>query len=157
MAIFDVPTNLFSNTFVFQIFIPFIILFAIFWGLLQSIGKFSTRINVILSFGFALTAAYTNPFILSYIAALGSTAALVLFGLLFLFGVIRWGLSRGHDIYFETSSYARQREHYERELAKVNRELAIPGLPQHRIEFLAKRQKELETKIKAAEAREKAG
>lgn len=157
MALFDFATGFITNTFIFQVLIPFIILFAIVWGLLEAIGKLGHKVNLVVAIGFALLAAYTNPFILTFIATLGSTVAIVLFGILFLFGIIRWGLSRGHDIYFETSSYKRQREYYEKELDKVNRELAKPGQSREKLGHLVDKQKELEKRIAVAKAREQAG
>ena len=103
MVTIDLPIDFLSNTFIFQNFVPFIILFAILFGLLESIGKFRLKTNLVVAIGFALIAVYTNPWVLSYIATLGSSAAVVLFGILFLFGIIRWGLGRGKDIYYETA------------------------------------------------------
>jgi hypothetical protein len=103
MVTIDLPIDFLSNTFIFQNFVPFIILFAILFGLLESIGKFKLKTNLVVAVGFALIAAYTNPWVLSYIATLGSSAAVVLFGILFFFGIIRWGLGRGKDIYDETA------------------------------------------------------
>lgn len=120
MALIDFSSNFLSNTFIFQTFIPFIILFAILWGLLEIIfEKWSSKIKIVISLGFALIASFTNGWILVYIATLGSYMAVVLFGILFLFGVLRWGLSRGHDIYYETSSYQKQYQHLARQKEKI--------------------------------------
>ena len=121
MALFDFTSTLFTNTFIFQNFIPFIILFAIFWGLLEAIHRLSSRVNLVISLGFALIAAFTNPWILVYIATLGSYTALVLFGLLFVFGVIRWGLGRGRDIYYDTASKGQRLERLYKEKEKWTR------------------------------------
>jgi hypothetical protein len=153
MAIFDVSTTFLTNTFVFQIFIPFIILFAVLWGLLEAINIGSSKVKLVISIGFALVASYTNSWILAYIAALGSYMAVVLFGILFLFGVIRWGLSRGHDIYFETSSYRRQIEKLAKEKAKLEEKLQKPGLKRAEGEAIYENIKKLEAKIHILQAR----
>jgi len=156
MALIDIPQDFLSNTFIFQNFIPFIVLFAIFWGLLEAIDRFRSKTNLVISLGFALIAAFTNPWILSYIATLGSYAALIMFGLLFLFGVVRWGLGRGRDIYLETSSYSRQRQHLEKRLFKINQELASSGLDPSKAEHLLKEKKDLENKIDLLRVKERA-
>jgi hypothetical protein len=154
MAIFDFPTTFLTNTFVFQIFVPFIILFAILWGLLEAIKIFeSSKVKLVIALGFSLVASFTNPWILAYIAALGAYMAVVLFGILFLFGVIRWGLSRGHDIYFETSSYRRQIEKLAKEKAKLEEKLQKPGLKQAEGEVIYEKIKKLEAKIHILQAR----
>jgi len=119
MAVFDFLTQFISNTFIFTNLISFIILFAILWGLLEAINKFSFRINLVISIGFALIAVFTNPWILSYIATLGSYLAVVLFGILFLFGVIRWGFGRGRDIYHDTASIGKKRERLAKQRGKL--------------------------------------
>lgn len=141
------PTDFLSNIFIFQTFIPFIILFAIIWGLLEAINRFSGKVNLVISLGFALIAAFTNPWILSYIATLGAYTAVVLFGILFLFGIIRWGLGRGHDIYFETSSYGKQYQHYERELKKIEEKLRSGELSESEMNSELKRAKEIKDKM----------
>lgn len=153
MAI-NFPADFLSNIFIFQTFIPFIILFAILWGLLEAIGIFkSYRTNLVIALGFSSIAAFTNPWILAYIATLGSYAAVVLFGALFLFGVIRWGLSRGRDVYFETSSYQKQIANLTKQKAKLEEKLGQKDLDRSQAESIVKQIKDLETKIRILEAR----
>lgn len=135
MALFDINSFL-TNTFVFQFFIPFIILFAILWGLLEAINVFhSSRVKIVIALGFALVASYTNPWILAYIATLGSYAAVILFGLLFLFGVVRWGLGRGKEIYIETAPYKKQIDDIAKKVEKLQRKLETQS-PQQQIETM---------------------
>lgn len=134
MALLDISTLL-TNSFVFQVFIPFIIIFAVFWGLLEMIDRFGSKVNLTISLGFALIAAYTNPWILAYIATLGSIAAVVLFGILFLFGVIRWGLGRGKEIYVETAAYDKQITEITKKIEKLNRNME-KQTPQQQIQTM---------------------
>jgi hypothetical protein len=148
MALSDlIPTNFLTNTFIFQSFIPFLILFAIIWGLLEAINRFSSKVNLIISIGFSLTAVFSNPWILVYIATLGSYAAVILFGMLFLFGVIRWGLGRGRDIYLETSSYDKQYKKLMEERAKLVEKVQSEENPEKQ-KALVKRIKDIEDKMK---------
>jgi len=145
MALTDFLPEL-TNSFIFQNFIPFIILFAIFWGLLEAIGRFKAKTNLVISLGFALIAGFTNPWILSYIATLGSYAALILFGMLFLFGVIRWGLGRGRDIYYDTASKEKRLEKLIREHEKWQNKLEAAGTDSEKAEII-KRLKDIEIKM----------
>ena len=145
MAILDISSFL-SNTFIFQIFIPFIILFAIFWGLLEAIGKLGHKVNLVLAVGFSLIAAYSNPFILSYIATLGSTVAVVLFGVLFLFGIIRWGLGRGGDIYRESASSEKRLEYLMKEKERWEKKYNSVKSDSEKAEIL-KRVRDIDTQM----------
>jgi len=151
MALFDFASSFITNTFIFQNFIPFIILFALLWGLMSAISsewfKFGKKVNLVISLGIALTAAYTNPWILAYIAALGSYAAVVMFGLLFVFGVVRWGLGRGRDIYYDTASRGKREEHLIKELENWQRK--FEGAPEgsKQREEIAKKMKQIESEL----------
>jgi hypothetical protein len=146
MALFDF-TSFISSTFVFQYFVPFIILFAIFWGLIEMIGRFKTKINLVLSLGFAMIAVYTNPWILVYIATLGSYAAVVLFGVIFIFGIIRWSLGRGQDIYYDTASKSKKLDKLIKESADLTRKLnGTPENSKERLEVF-RRLKDVNEKI----------
>ena len=147
MALSDFLPSL-SNTFVFQYFIPFVVLFAIFWGLLEMLGRFKPKVNLVVSIGFSLLAAYTNPWVLTYIATLGAYMAVVLFGILFLFGIIRWGLGRGKDIYFESSSCERQYKHYAKDMEKIDNKLRSGGLNSSEQTALLKQRSDIENKMK---------
>jgi len=156
MALFDFASSFLTNTFIFQTFVPFIILFAVIWGLLAAINRFNTKTNTVIAVGFALIAAYSNPFVLSYIAALGSSLALVLFVLLFVFGVIRWGLGRGRDVYFETSTYRKQYEHYGKELEKIESEVRGGGLSDAQMARKAKEYEDIKKKMAVLDLKMKA-
>ena len=145
MALTDFLPEL-TSSFIFQNFIPFIILFAIFWGLLEAINRFKAKTNLVISLGFALIAAFTNPWVLSYIATLGSYAALIMFGFLFLFGIIRWGLGRGKDIYYETASKERRLEKLMREQQKWQNKLEAAGSDSEKTEIV-KKLKDIEMKM----------
>lgn len=117
---------------------------------MEAINRFSSKVNLVISIGFSLIAVFTNPWILVYIAMLGSYAAVILFGLLFLFGVIRWGLSRGRDIYLETSSYEKQYQKLIEERAKLVEKLHSEENPEKQ-KGLVNRIKDIENKMKILE------
>ena len=83
--------------------LPFLIIFAITWGILSSLGVFERRINLVLSLALSILVIFTPQFTLfsTYIAQLGGQVAIIAFGVLFGFGVIMWALGRGRDIYEE--------------------------------------------------------
>jgi uncharacterized membrane protein len=148
MALFDFTSNFLTNTFVFQVFIPFLILFAILWGLLEAINVFgSSRVKLVIALGFTLIASFTNSWILAYIATLGAYMAVVLFGVLFLFGILRWGLGRGHDIYLETSSYEKQYKHYARQLRDIEDKVRSGGLSESEMHSEIKKAKDIKEKM----------
>jgi hypothetical protein len=149
MALTDFLPNL-TSTFVFQNFIPFIVLFAIFLGLLEAINRFKAKTNLVISLGFALIAAFTNPWVLSYIATLGSYAALIIFGMLFLFGIIRWGLGRGKDIYYETASKGKQLDKLTKQAEKLLNEYKSAPEGSKKKEEIHKRLRDIETQIDMA-------
>jgi hypothetical protein len=149
MAITDFfPSNIVTNTFFYQNLIPFIVLFAILWGLVEMAGRFKPKINIVIAGGFSLIAVYTNPWILTYIATLGVYMAVLIFGILFLFGIIRWGLGRGKDIYVETASYEKQLTSSMSQLQKIDDKLSSGGLSNTEANELLRRKSDLENKIK---------
>ncbi|HLC39700.1 MAG TPA: hypothetical protein VJJ76_02355 [archaeon] len=112
MALFDLSyiQSLGIDQLLFGLIFPFLVLFAIFWGLLATMRVFGTKVNTVLALILSLVILPTSAFVwfATYLVQLGSTLALVVFIAIFVFGVIRWGFSRGKDIYIGTGGYDRQ-------------------------------------------------
>ena len=112
MALFDLSyiQSLGIDQLLFGLIFPFLVLFAIFWGLLATMRIFGTKVNTVLALILSLVILPTPAFVwfATYLVQLGSTLALVVFIAIFVFGVIRWGFSRGKDIYIGTGGYDRQ-------------------------------------------------
>lgn len=106
---------------IFQLIIPFLIVFAILWGALEALGTFSRRINLILALSFSITSAVTDMFLWfsQYVVNLGTFLALGAFLALFGFGVLRWMLGRGRDIYYESAEPAKRLEKINRKIEKL--------------------------------------
>ena len=101
-------------------FLPFILIFAIFWGVLEAIDKFSRKVNLVLALALTLTAVYGGAltWFSTYIIPLSSYAAVIAFALVFIIGVGIWAISRGRDIYY-TEMPGKRAEKINKELAKL--------------------------------------
>jgi len=123
MPLFDLSyiQSLQIDQILFSLLLPFLVLFAIFWGLLSVMRIFGNKVNIILALAFSLVIIPTPAFVwfATYLVQLGTTVALAAFILLFIFGTIRWALFRGHDIYKETGGYDRQLKNIEKEIGKL--------------------------------------
>jgi len=112
MALFDLSyiQSLQIDQLLFSLLLPFLVLFAIFWGLLSTMRIFNSKVNIILALVFSAIILPTPAFVwfATFLVQLGTTLALGVFILIFIFGAIRWGLSRGRDIYIGTGGYDRQ-------------------------------------------------
>ena len=112
MALFDLSyiQSLGIDQLLFGLVFPFLVIFAIFWGLLATMRIFGTKVNTVLALILSLVILPTPAFVwfATYLVQLGSTLALVVFIAIFVFGVVRWGFSRGKDIYIGTGGYDRQ-------------------------------------------------
>jgi len=112
MALFDLTylQSIGIDQLLFGLLLPFLVLFAIFWGLLTAMRIFGSKVNTVLALIFALVIIPTPAFVwfATYLVQLGTTIALAAFILIFIFGVIRWAFGRGWDIYYRTGSYDRQ-------------------------------------------------
>jgi hypothetical protein len=86
-----------------QVVLPFLLIFAIMWGILGSLAVFKKRINLTLSIILAILAILTPTFEIfaTYLAMLGGQLSLILFILVFGFGVAMWALRGGRDIYYD--------------------------------------------------------
>ncbi len=118
----NLPTDqLFTN-----FFLPFILIFAILWGLFSMISIFNRKINIILAIGITLLVANTEYFVLlsTTVFQYSGFAGVVVFGVVLIFGIIRWGFSRGEDIYDVSGHSRRKFEKLAKDKAKHVKKLA---------------------------------
>jgi len=143
------------NEYLITYFIPFILLFAIFWGLLSMMKIFSRRINTFLALIFPLVfilgAPETFLWFSSYLISLGSFLAVGAFVVLFVFGAIRWAFHRGWDIYSDTKGVNIKLAKKQDEKLKLIRKLK-QSTNQGEQKDLIKRIKEVEDEIQLLEA-----
>src|SRR4030042_214811 len=95
-TIFDIG-SLAPNQLFYPLFLPFVIILVIFFGVLQMARIFRQRnINLILSLAITLLVSATPAFnILSTtLARYAGYTALIAFFLVFIFGIITWGIRR---------------------------------------------------------------
>lgn len=102
---------------IYSFFLPFIITFAIFWGVLSMMKFFNKRINLVLAFALTLAAAGGGlfNFYAQYLLVLGPVVAVGAFIIVFVVGTVIWAYGRGKDIYYGTDP--------ERRMEKINRDI----------------------------------
>lgn len=123
MATTDLIEYLLAESLVQQFFLPFILTFAIFWGLLEVLRIFNRRINLVLAFGITIAAAYGGlfSFLSEVLLQLGAMAGIVAFTLVFIVGVVMWALGRGGDIISPGRKARKLREKIEKLYEKASR------------------------------------
>jgi hypothetical protein len=87
----------------YSFFFPFLLIFAVLFAALEVVNIFSRKINLVLALVFTFLTFPTGTFVwfATILPTYGAIVAVGTFAALFFFGVIRWGLSRGKDIYME--------------------------------------------------------
>jgi len=145
MAILDLLYELAPWELINTFFIPFVVIFVMLWGILTAMGIFKNRkINIVISLGMVLFLASTDifPMVSQWMIQLGSLTAVAAFLLLFVGGVIIWGIGRGQSIYHGSNPY-RALKKIDNEIAKLNRKIGSEGNPQKQARMV-KRMRELE-------------
>lgn len=154
MAIVELLTELAPWELINTLFIPFIVIFVILWGILSAIGFFkkNRKINGVIALGITLFLASTDlfPMLSQWMIQLGSMTAVVVFLLIFVGGVIIWGVNRGRDIYFDTSSKGNRLKKLQKELSKEMEKYRKEGNAKKR-KNIWKRIDRLEREIKQIE------
>jgi hypothetical protein len=122
MAILDFLQSLSIESMFREFFLPFLLTFVIFWGILSALRIFNRKINLILAFGITIAAAYgglftwLNQFILVFSGYVGIAA----FGVLLVLGIVVWAYRRGEDIVSPSSKPAKIREKIEKLYEKAS-------------------------------------
>jgi len=104
-------------------FLPFVLTFVIFWGLLEALRVFNRRINLVLALGITIAAGYGGLFawLSSYMLTLGAYVGLAAFVIIFIVGAIVWALGRGEEIISPGRRAAKIREEIEKLYDKASR------------------------------------
>jgi len=100
--------------------LPVLIIFAILWALLNSVGVFNRKINLVLAAALTIMAVMTPQFTVftTYVAQLGAQVALVAFFVVFGVGAIAWALHGGRDIYYKHVNPSKRIDKLEKEKRK---------------------------------------
>lgn len=113
MALEDIVSSLFGNniynttpptgSIMYDYFLPFVIIWVVFYGILSAINLFrhKPRINLILSVGLTLMMTATPYWfgVGQFISEWGAWTSVIIFIVVFTFGVVMWGLGRGKEYY----------------------------------------------------------
>ena len=123
MALPEFSGSFYQNFYYF--FLPFIFVFAIFFGILSLANVFSKRINIVISAIVALALAPTDfyPFITNYLLRLGAWIVLIAFVLIFVVGVALVTAGKGREIYKKTLSPSEAIAQLEKEIKKIDEKI----------------------------------
>jgi hypothetical protein len=109
MALEDFLTNFIPNLPIeqygifYSLVLPFLIIFAVLFGALEFLHIFGRKVDLMLALVFTFLTLPTGAFtwFASILPTYGAIAAVGTFVALFIFGSLRFGFSRGKDIYKE--------------------------------------------------------
>lgn len=113
------PTEL-----IYTVFIPFIIAFAIFWGILSTLRIFNKKINLILSFAISFAALNYGAFgiVSTYLLSLSANLAVTAFVIIFILGIVIWSIFTMQDVFGPTDKkLMKTREKIEKLYRKLDR------------------------------------
>jgi len=120
-TILDLIPNLSTQELIFQIFLPFVLIFAILWGIISALRLFDNRVNLIISLVITILLASTEAFVTLtvFYTQLGASFVFLLFIGLFFVGGTMWALNRGKDIHHETSSPTKALDRINKHIGKL--------------------------------------
>ena len=98
-SIFSEPNNI-----IYQMFLPFLLITALFFGALEVLHVFKKRTSMILAILFSLFAFPTYSFFAYWLNILGSFAALAMFLGLFVFYSAVYAFRKNKTLWFQTMS-----------------------------------------------------
>ncbi len=139
----------------YQLLLPFLIIFVILWGILSKLNLFERKVNLVLSLSLSIIATSTEAFAMlsNYMTEISGYTVLIAFTALFIFGVATWSLRTGGEIYGIHEPISRREKRILKEMEKVNKKLKkAKGAKKDR---LLKEIKILEDELKVAEAKRK--
>lgn len=154
MALTDLLT-IAPEQLLYGLLLPFLLIFAITFGVLSSLRVFNKKINIVVSLILTLLVTSSPQFGLfaTYIAQLGAQVVLVMFGLLFGFGVIVWAIGRGRDIYHDSMVPSRREGKILERMEKIDKKLARTRGEKRKA--LLEERRELEDELRIARAERK--
>jgi|GEM_PF-2919472 len=155
MTIIDYLASLQISDLFYYAFVPFILIFTIFFGVLSSLGVFDKRVSMILSLCLSVVVASTDGFItLSiYMAQMGAFVSFAVFAIVFFFGVTMWGWGQTKDIYTKSLDLSKKIRHIDERLQKEWKEYD-KSRSEYKRAAIYRRIKDLEKQKEALEARE---
>lgn len=123
MAIADLVGALNVNNIFQGIFLPFLLTFVIFWGILTALRIFNRTITLILALGITIAAGYGGLFgwLSQYLLVFGGYVGIIVFGAIFVIGVMVWGFRRGADIISPDRAPRKIRERIEQLYDKISK------------------------------------
>ncbi|HLC59680.1 MAG TPA: hypothetical protein VJH34_04100 [archaeon] len=154
MAIEDIVTTLFGNniynstpptgSLMYDYFLPFIIIWVIFFGVLETLPLFKKKMNLLLSVAMTLMITATPYWfaLAQFIGQWGTWGSIFVFFLVFVFGLIAWAFGRGKDFIYTVGDASnnplgsmndkRRLDKLDEEIAKLNqkRQYYGQGTPQ---------------------------
>jgi len=110
MVLFEELITLTPTELIYTIFIPFIIVFVIFWGILSALNVFGRKINLILAFCISAAAfSYMDFGIIStYLIAFSGNLAITAFFIIFIVGILVWSALSLSETFGSSSKNARK-------------------------------------------------
>lgn len=110
MALFEELLTASPKELIYTVFIPFIIAFAIFWGILSALNIFGKKINLVLALAISVSAFYFGAFgaVSSFLLSFSANLAVVAFVILFIVGILIWSARTGMDIFTEPEKKSRK-------------------------------------------------
>ena len=103
------------------VLLTFILVFIVFWAILEKLRVFPKKVNVILSLGVCILLATTPAFTAfsAYITQISGTAMIFLFGVMLIGGTLAWALGRGRDVFHEQLAPERKLMDLEKKIQKA--------------------------------------
>jgi len=123
VTVLDLIPSLTLQELIFQIFLPFIFIFAILWGVLTTLKIFEKKINLVISLVITLFLASTETFVLltTYYSQISGAFVTFVFIGLFVVGTIIWAVRRGEHVYYGTSNPSHGIDRLNKKIGQLNK------------------------------------
>ena len=105
-------------------FIPFIVVFILFWATLSAVKAFNSRINIVLAVALTIMTALSPAFtiVAEFLLLIGPLTSIgLIFGLFIIAAV--WAVRRGKDVYHEGAHKYKKIERINKEIAKLENKI----------------------------------
>jgi hypothetical protein len=112
------------NNVLYQLFLPFLLISALFFGALEVIHAFKKRTSMVLAILFSLFAFPIYPFFATWLSLLGSFAALAMFLGLFVFYTAVYAFRKNKTLWFQTMSDVDKLKKIEERIQRENKKFA---------------------------------
>lgn len=157
MAIFELFSgNIGIQQLIWEFMLPFLIIFAILWGVLSMLRIFSRQVNLVLSIALTLMVSASPLFTVfaNYVSQFGAFTAILAFLAVFVFGAVMWAIGSGKRAYHATAGSAAKVKKLQKDLEKAEKELneAIMSGDENRMNAAYKKKKIIEDELEKARA-----